>query len=201
MSAIFDSGGVSRLCKWYSSAAHISLRQGCISPVLLSDASFPTASIRHLSSFGLPLMAFFSFAAQLAKSVSDTTVWDYLTSLTLQWYRVATGHTIHYIVDAPFVVCDKFDLFYGLLHFFLRRLMFMASVFLRIAAARCWDHLCCSYPAVAMVNTNMVANRGISSLHTIHRDNQSFILLSILQQIHYAHPCHSGYGEHQYGGK
>ena len=38
----------------------------------------------------------------------------------------------------------------------------------------------CSYPAVAMVNTNMVANRGISSLHTIHRNNQSFILLSIL---------------------
>ena len=30
------------------------------------------------------------------------------------------------------------------------------------------QHLCCSYPAVAMVNTNMVANRGISSLHTIH---------------------------------
>ena len=25
------------------------------------------------------------------------------------------------------------------------------------------QHLCCSYPAVAMVNTNMVANRGISS--------------------------------------
>ena len=57
-----------------SSAAHISLRQGCISPVPLSDASFPTASIRHLSSFGLPLMAFFSFAALLAKSVGDTTV-------------------------------------------------------------------------------------------------------------------------------
>ena len=27
-----------------------------------------------------------------------------------------------------------------------------------------------------MVNTNMLANRGISSLHTIHRNNQSFIL-------------------------
>ena len=51
---------------------------------------------------------------------------------------------------------------------------------------RCWNccstvlrPLCCSYPAVAMVNTNMVAKRGISSLHTINRNNQSFILLSI----------------------
>ena len=39
--------------------------------------------------------------------------------------------------------------------------------------------LCCSCHAVAMVNINMVANRGSSSLHTIHRNDQSFILLLI----------------------
>ena len=33
------------------------------------------------------------------------------------------------------------------------------DIIIGIAAA-----LCCSYPAVAMVNTNMVANRGISTV-------------------------------------
>ena len=39
-----NSGGVSRLCM-YSSAAQISLRQGCRLPVPLSDASFPTSCL------------------------------------------------------------------------------------------------------------------------------------------------------------
>ena len=50
---------------------------------------------------------------------------------------------------------------------------------------------CCSYPAVAMVNTNMVANRGISSLHTNHsnisnRDSKASVFCnrSILQSTH-----------------
>ena len=52
----------------------------------------------------------------------------------------------------------------------------------------CLGHVgnCCSACVVAtpqwqMVDTNMVANRGISSLHIIHRKNQSFILHQIHQ--------------------
>ena len=41
---------------------------------------------------------------------------------------MATGHTIHYVVDALFVVCDNLVLLFSLLHFLLRLLMSMASV-------------------------------------------------------------------------
>ena len=45
------------------------------------------------------------------------------------------------------------------------------------------QHLCCSYPAVAIVNTNMVANRGISSPLSTLLDNQSIRHHTFQQQL------------------